>query len=292
MKNTSAKKSGAKRKHDNQRPNRKIGRYVLMFVLAIPLFMQLRHLEMPKAELELAGFGWPKFDFPSLDFTRFRLPKLNAEVKITNIVIDGELVFSNREALKAQLSEQLKTDFVRLNLDEIQASLLENPWYRKVSVNRVWPSSLKLNIEEEKPIARWGDQGFVNRYGEVVVSRDIKALQHLPLLMGSVEEAYEIAKSYLTIGQLMVDHKLYITQLQVSESGDWSLEVNKKFSLALGDRDLSSRIERFLFLYEKQLLPLIDDVAMIDMRYRSGVAVKWKEHTPALESADNTIVSR
>ena len=208
------------------------------------------------------------------------------------MIVDGDFFYSSKDQLQTHLTAKLKDDFVRLDLGEIQRYLRENSWYRKVSVSRVWPASLKVEIEEEQPIARWGDMGFVNRYGEIVLSGDIKRIDHLPLLVGHSDDAYDIAKSYLTMSQVLVDYQLYITKLSVSENNDWLLEINHDFALALGDRNISARIERFLFLYEEQLAPLIRDVEGVDMRYQNGVAVKWSKHALVGTKTKNSVATR
>lgn len=266
-------KKGGKRKHVDK-PKRKLGRYLLLVVLIVPLGFQLRHLNI----------SMPEFDLPSIELKR--------QVEFTNVVIDGEFVFSKKERLRGALTEKLKSDFFRLDLEEIKSLLLENSWYRSVEVSRVWPSTLSVTIEEEKPIARWGSQAFVNRYGEVVLSNDVSVISHLPLLEGRDEDAYEIAKSYLTISQLLINQKLYITKLSVSKKSDWLIEINHDFNLLLGDRDITARIERFLYLYNTQLAPLAGEFARIDMRYQSGVAVQWKKQALAALTANKKMAIR
>ena len=34
-------------------------------------------------------------------------------------------------------------------------------------------------IEEQKPIARWGATGFINRYGEIVLSEELEKLDDI-----------------------------------------------------------------------------------------------------------------
>lgn len=266
------KKSATKKKQEKK--PRKVGRYLLMLVISIPLGVQLWKLDIKLPDIEMPNF------------------ELKKEVRFTNVIIDGDMLYASKEALQRSLSEQLETDFVSLDLEEIKAALLENSWYRNVSLSRVWPSTLKVVIEEEQPIARWGKSGFVNRYGEVIVTEVGNSLDHFPLLEGESTQAYQIAKRYLTISQLIKDQQLYITKLNVSGSGDWSLEINNDFELILGRKDISSRIERFLYLYESQLLELAGSFDGIDMRYENGVAVKWNKHALAKMKVSTDIVSR
>lgn len=279
-------KRGAQSLKKSQRndaaPKRKIGRYILTALVCIPLVVQLRHVDI--------GIELPEMSLPTLTMPDF---SIDDDVEFTNVIIEGEFKYSSKRYLQEQLSAGLTNDFMRLNLSDIQALLLENNWYRRVAVSRVWPSSLKVVIEEEQPIARWGNAAFINRHGEIIRTANLDVLDHYPMLEGRDENAYDIAKSYLMMAQVMADQNLDITKLSVSNDGNWSVEVNHRFEVALGRHQLSERIERFLFLYDQQLGELSEDLKRIDMRYQSGVAVQWASEFAQSEfTNDNDIASR
>ena len=135
-------------------------------------------------------------------------------------------------------------------------------------------------------IISWnGSKGFINRYGEVVLLDDVSALSSLPLLSGSDNEAYDIARRYLLMSQVLNEAGLYISALRVDMQGAQKIEFSSGFYLMLGERQLSDRLEKFLYLY-KQLASRKQQLAYIDMRYESGVAVQWRD------GADSEIASR
>lgn len=266
-----AKKNSFNRRTAETKPKRKVGRYLLLLIVIAPLAYQAR----------------------SIDFQAF-VPKVNVDekIKITNVIIEGELSFTNKLSLQSEIISRLGTNFVRTDLKEIQRATQEISWVRSASVSRVWPTSIKIEIEEQQPIARWGEKGFLNRYGEIVQVSDLSALSHLPELKGADEDAYDIASRYLVFANLMSQFQLYVSSLNVSDSGEWHIEVNRLFSISLGKHDLSKRLERFLYLYENQLTDLQKDIEHIDMRYKKGLAVKWKTNKKLEQQRENTLVSR
>lgn len=47
-----------------------------------------------------------------------------------------------------------------MNLNQLRQELQSHPWIHQVSVRREWPSTLKVEVVEEVPIARWESRGF------------------------------------------------------------------------------------------------------------------------------------
>lgn len=262
-----AKKKRVNKRIEPPKPKRKIGRYILLLMLMAPLIYQAR----------------------GVDFGAF-VPEVNVKekVKITNVIIEGELNYLNKEGLKDEIIRRLGDDFVRADLHLIQTATQGIPWVKTAAVSRVWPTSIKIEIEEQQPIARWGDSGFLNRYGEIIEVKDLSALTHFPILNGPDEDAYDIASRYMVFANLMSEFQLYVSALNVSDDGEWNIEVNRYFSIALGKYDLSKRLERFLYLYPSQLAALQKDIDHVDMRYKQGLTVKWKSANNADEQHKNT----
>lgn len=269
---------------------RKIGRYVLVSMMVLAMVYVGKDIPFKSliSDMELS-LVWAKSEE---SIAVFKEPKHVSEAvkkKVSKIVVEGELNYLVKESLKTQLSIHIQGEFLRIDLNTLREALIDHAWVYSASVKREWPSTILVSVEEQVPIARWSNKGFVNRYGDIVFVSDLAQLGHLPVLLGDDKNAYAIAKDYLTMSRLMSDRHLFITELTVGKSGHWRLEINKQFDVELGDRDITSRVERFLYLYEHQLEPLVSAVESIDMRYVNGVAVKWRNSN----SIDpNTMASR
>jgi cell division protein FtsQ len=234
---------------------RKLGRYVLLFMLVIGAGVQFRHYDLQQY-------------LPSFEVTK--------DLDIAEVIVDGSFVYSDPMKLQLEIEKKLKSDFLRLSLESIRQALLEEPWYQSVSVERVWPATLKVRVVEHQPIAVWNGEGFINRSGDVVYVDNIEVLEHLPGLNGKNNQAYKITERYLTMSKLLNRQGLYITSMSVDKSGDWSLELNEQFDVKLGQKNISDRLDKFLGLYTSSLVSKRKYVDSIDMRYRSGAAVSWK----------------
>ena len=65
---------------------------------------------------------------------------------------------------------------VAVDLARIAQAVEAIAWVDRASVARSWPSGLRVQVVEQKPVARWGESGLVNMRGEVFV----QDVQHIP----------------------------------------------------------------------------------------------------------------
>ena len=55
-------------------------------------------------------------------------------------------------------------------------------------------------------------------------------------------------------------------------------DSNSVFNPAILDQNqINDKLQRFLWLYQRELAPYADRIASVDLRYRNGLAVAWKE---------------
>lgn len=204
--------------------------------------------------------------------TRYATNKPLASVKI-----EGEFRYVSQEALKATILPKLNGSFVDLNLRQVKESIEANPWVKTVMVERIWPDSLKLRVVEQTPIARWNNNGFVNREGTLVKVDSNASLTSLPLLSGEDEKSAELAKNYVFFSELLKINGLNISALRVDDTMSWSIALTQGFELVLGRTDIHEKLESFNFIYDKYLSNKTVKIDRIDMRYEKGLAVKWKD---------------
>ena len=55
---------------------------------------------------------------------------------------------------------------------------------------------MRINVVEEVPIARWGDDAFLNRLGDKLIIEDNSHLANLPLMTAEFGKSTEVMKQY------------------------------------------------------------------------------------------------
>lgn len=71
---------------------------------------------------------------------------------LKKISVEGNYMLSQRE-LASAITLPEKPHLMTLPLEEIRGGIMANPWLREVTLNRVFPSTLKITVEERVPAA-------------------------------------------------------------------------------------------------------------------------------------------
>lgn len=205
---------------------------------------------------------------------------------IHNVDVQGEFRFLDVQAIHAQIEQQREDGFVRVNLRQIKKQIEKVAWVESVSISRVWPDGIAIKIKEQKPIARWGDTGFINQYGDIVNALQVDELSHLPVLFGAEKQSGEITRTYLEVAELLAAKGVNLRGLYVDEKRSWTLHLNNDIEIILGREDVIQKLRNFVYVYEKKLQQHASEIARIDLRYRSGLAVRWKAKEEQLANSN------
>lgn len=205
------------------------------------------------------------------------------ELPVQRIAVTGNLHRTQTELVQDMVQPALVGGFLSANLEDVRARLQALPWIYQVSVRRRWPSTLEINVQEQLPIARWGQGGFLNHEGEVFQSSSVAGEASLPRLDGPAGSARELIVSYQQLGELLQPLGLVLHALSLDERGHLSAELDSGTQLALGNVDFGDRLERFATVYRRELAARWDEVERVDLRYENGMAVAFRE--PAVDVA-------
>ncbi|MEJ2530857.1 MAG: cell division protein FtsQ/DivIB [Halioglobus sp.] len=198
-------------------------------------------------------------------------------IPVQHIVVTGELEHTRTEALQEMVQPALVGGFLRADLQRIRLQLEALPWIYEASVRRRWPNALEIDVVEQLPIARWGENGFLNHEGQVFRPSNDSDWQALPLLQGPEGAARTLMATYQRMVELLSSVGLAVTRLAVDDRGQVEAELEGGIRLLLGGSDFLERMHRFLAIYRSELAARAGDVERVDMRYESGIAVAYRE---------------
>ena len=75
-----------------------------------------------------------------------------------------------------------------VDIEGIKSDLESLPWIRSVAVRRFLPNTVKLELEEHRPIAIWrdefGETRLIDERGELILSNDLNGFTNLPIISG------------------------------------------------------------------------------------------------------------
>ncbi len=205
-----------------------------------------------------------------------------------SVVVEGEFHLISKKRATQLISDEIDSNFLRLDLLRLKHALMADPWVESVSLTRRWPDTLVVKISEQKPIARWGT-GFLNQRGQIVEVASTDKLVGLPWFEGSANDAVEILQQYQDFSQLLRPRGLDVIALKCDNKKSWRLTLKNNVEIALGRNQVMEKMRRFVTVYDTELQAIWDDVKAVDVRYTNGIAVRWVEGS---ESAKKYLQNR
>lgn len=202
---------------------------------------------------------------------------------VERIVINGELQSVDRLAIESSVAAYTQTGLLAVDLDGVQSLLEQHAWVYRASVRRRWPDTLVIDIAEQRPIALWGDSGYINHEGEFFPAPTDSRWSDLPTLNGPEDSQKALIASYQSLDALLAGTGIGIVRLDRDDVDQTRLELDRGVAVLLGDQRHAERMRRFVSLIERHLD--LDTVASVDLRYPNGAAVTLAEpHVAAVAS--------
>ncbi|WP_162845956.1 cell division protein FtsQ/DivIB [Seongchinamella sediminis] len=194
-------------------------------------------------------------------------------IPVERITVTGELEHTRTAAVQDMVYPALAGGFLGADLGRVQQQLEGLPWIRQASVRRVWPNALEIHVVEQLPIARWGEQGFLNHEGEVFRPSQRKAWQTLPVLSGPEGQAPALMRNYQRLVDLLKPMGLSLSALAVDDRAQMTATLSGGQLLKIGGVDFLERMNRFKTVYRAELAAQMENIESIDLRYERGLAV-------------------
>lgn len=197
-----------------------------------------------------------------------------ATLPVKVVRIDGELKYLQKAELENAVASVVTGGFFNIDLKSIMTRARGLPWVDEVSIKRVWPDTVVMEITERVAIARWGDKQLVTASGEVFLPNGLMP-EGLPVLNGLESRAVEVVEIFKREKQRFAALGLGIARLQVNKRGAWSITFENDLKIEIGRADIEKRLQRLA----KNFAAIIKrgNPEYIDLRYRHGMAVAWKK---------------
>lgn len=242
-----------------------------------PSFGFLRKLAWP-VMLVVLGFG-------AYEAAQRVLPY--ADRPIAKVNVQGDLSYISQEAVQQRIAPFIAASFFSIDLAGMRRELEQMPWIAHAEVRRVWPDQVMVRLEEQLPIARWGDEALLNNQGQAFAPRELAHYEQLPQLWGPQRAQEQVMQQYQMLSQMLRPLGFSIVRLELRERGSWFLSTGQGVELLLGRDHLVEKMRRFSSIYEKTLKDQIANIERVDLRYPNGLAVAWR--TPVEAPAATTV---
>ncbi|MCG8910579.1 cell division protein FtsQ/DivIB [Pseudomonas nitroreducens] len=211
-----------------------------------------------------------------------------ADRPIAKVSVEGDLSYISQAAVQQRISPYVSASFFTIDLAGMRQELEQMPWIAHAEVRRVWPDQVVVRLDEQLPIARWGDEALLNNQGQAFAPREVANYEHLPRLSGPQRAQQQVMQQYQILSQMLRPLGFTIASLDMSSRGAWTLGTAQGVEIMLGRDHAVEQIRRFVTIYDKALKDQITKIARIDMRYPNGLAVAWRDPVPEATVAQTT----
>ncbi|TLX57451.1 cell division protein FtsQ [Stutzerimonas nosocomialis] len=204
-----------------------------------------------------------------------------ADRPIAKVSVQGELGYVSQQAIQRRIAPFVEASFFTVDLKAMRHDLEQMPWIAHAEVRRVWPDQVMVRLDEQLPIARWGEEALLNNKGEAFAPNELANYEHLPQLQGPKRAQQRVMQQYQMLSQMLRPMGFSITRLELRERGSWFLTTGQGIELLLGRDHVVEKVRRFITIYDTALKQQSENIARIDLRYPNGLAVAWREPIPA-----------
>ncbi len=203
---------------------------------------------------------------------------------IRKVSVEGNFRFLTPSYIQTLVTKSLDGGFFQIDVQKIRRQLLEEPWIFEATVERIWPDVIRVAVQEQIPVARWGRSALLNRESDIFAPNSATLPAELPLLNGPVGSESEVLSEYREMTTGLADSGLKIAGVSLSERGAWTITLQDDTQLILGRHDIRRRFERFCASFGPLLKADWSRIAKVDLRFTNGFAVTERAAPEASEA--------
>lgn len=166
--------------------------------------------------------------------------------------------------------------WVEVSVKNVQSSLLQLDWVKTATVEKQWPDTLVIEIEEPTPMALWNNGKIITTDGTLVEPGKQEYID-LPLLAGAIGQHDEVSRHYQSLSTVLRSAGSRVARFEVVSALWWSVTLQSGVVLVLEKDNYIEKARRFVAVYGKLSGEQKERLATADARYENGVAIRWKE---------------
>ncbi|MCA9472319.1 MAG: FtsQ-type POTRA domain-containing protein [Nitrospira sp.] len=192
-----------------------------------------------------------------------------------------------RKDIAPELALSSETSLLQIQPESLAARLESHPWIRRAVVERVFPQTLAIRVEEREPVAIWRSSGktyFLDREAHLFPPVHDTPMSDLPTVAGIPEDfptthderVRDRVRHGVLVGMVLADWFGVNPTVDVhSPTGEIVAEVNKiRFQF---EKDINEQWERFESLYPSIQERFARENLEVDMRYPGKVILRKRE---------------
>jgi cell division protein FtsQ len=189
--------------------------------------------------------------------------------------VDGAFERVSAEQIRASLVPVSAGSYFTVDLESIHEAAYRQPWVESITVQKIWPDTIKVQVKEFMPAAHWTGDRLISSSGEIFEVAGARDIQGLPFLSGPDEQLELVFSNWNEFNNELHAAGLEIELIRLDPRGSWHLQLVNGTEVELGRDDTRLRLQRLIgswtgLMNGKDMAPLA-----VDLRYTNGFAVRW-----------------
>jgi len=206
------------------------------------------------------------------------VPRLGGPRSALTLEVGGELQRVAPEAVQRVVAPRLDTDFYELDLASVKAAVESVPWVARARVERAWPGTVRVHVQEHRAIARWGERALLSDRDAVFTPPAVPAdLAGAPRLAGPDGQQTVVREAYSGLRAQLADTPFAPVALEQNARGEWTARTADGIELRLGRGAPLDAVSRLAGPVRTALEGRLQEVTYVDLHYINGFAVGWRE---------------
>ena len=201
--------------------------------------------------------------------------------------INGEFQRVSAEQLRGSVTPLIDESFFTVDMQELHNAASRISWVSAVRIQKAWPDTVIVTIEEYAPIAHWNRGELISEEGISFSVPEADGIQGLPWLTGPDDRLDEMLDSWAGFSEMLAPTGLEISKLELDQRGAWAMELNNGTRVQLGRESAQERLQRLLVSWDSLMFEQAIPPRDVDMRYTNGFAVLWPQHAETVKGTDS-----
>ena len=196
---------------------------------------------------------------------------------VKRVQVAGDFKIIGARRIQTMLLPDVEHGMFNVSEGTIAARLKQFPVVKSVDVSRIWPSTIRVTIRQYQLLARLPSGEVITHSGKRFHPKLKLDLAKVPLFVTIDHDFDQVKKAYEQFSKILKPAGLNITTIEVTQAGEWQLQVDQQFWIYCGNNDVIQRLTRFAQAYPQLIAKAgKKQLAYVDLRYHTGFAARWK----------------